>query len=93
MGENGSAQARRRSRRDERRRQRSNRGDGRFVAVDGLRKALPGANRSAARSPGAPDDKSEHSALMQKAADITVAAYRHTTSGSRRHDFRTTARS
>jgi Xaa-Pro dipeptidase len=53
----------------------------RFFAVDGLRRALPGVELR----PGAPVVrgcrmiKSAHEiALMQKATDITIAAYRHT---------------
>ena len=53
----------------------------RFFAVDGLRRAMPGVEIR----PGAPVVrgcrmiKSPHElALMQKAADITIAAYRHT---------------
>jgi len=53
----------------------------RFFAVDGLRRAMPGVGIR----PGAPVVrgcrmiKSAHEiALMQKAADITIAAYRHT---------------
>jgi Xaa-Pro dipeptidase len=53
----------------------------RYFAVDGLRQALPGVGIR----PGAPVVrgcrmiKSAHElALMQKAADITIAAYRHT---------------
>ena len=53
----------------------------RFFAVDGLRQAMPGVEIR----PGAPAVrgcrmvKTAHElALMQKAADITIAAYRHT---------------
>jgi Xaa-Pro dipeptidase len=53
----------------------------RFFAVDGLRRAMPGVEIR----PGAPVVrgcrmiKSAHEiALMQKASDITIAAYRHT---------------
>jgi Xaa-Pro dipeptidase len=53
----------------------------RFFAVDGLRKALPGA-RIVSGAPvvrGCRMYKSPAElALMQKAADITIAAYRHT---------------
>jgi Xaa-Pro dipeptidase len=53
----------------------------RFFAVDGLRKSLPGVEiRNAAPvTRGCRMIKSAHeTALMQKAADVTVAAYRHT---------------
>jgi Xaa-Pro dipeptidase len=53
----------------------------RFFAVDGLRKALPGVTIRSGASVVRPIRmiKSAHElALMQKAADITVAAYRHT---------------
>ena len=53
----------------------------RFFAVDGLRRALPGV----AVRPGAPVVRgcrmvksAAELALMQKASDITIAAYRHT---------------
>ncbi len=53
----------------------------RFFAVDGLRRALPAA-RIVTGAPvvrGCRMIKSAHEiALMQKAADITIAAYRHT---------------
>jgi Xaa-Pro dipeptidase len=53
----------------------------RFFAVDGLRKSLPSVEiRNAAPvTRGCRMIKSAHEiALMQKAADVTVAAYRHT---------------
>ena len=53
----------------------------RFFAVDGLRRAMPGVGIR----PGAPVVRgcrmiksAQELALMQKAADITIAAYRHT---------------
>ena len=53
----------------------------RFFAVDGLRRAMPGVEIR----PGAPVVRGcrmikspAELALMQKAADITIAAYRHT---------------
>ena len=53
----------------------------RFFAVDGLRRAMPGVEIRAGASVvrGCRMIKSAHElALMQKAADITIAAYRHT---------------
>ncbi|MEA3008312.1 MAG: Xaa-Pro dipeptidase [Sphingomonadales bacterium] len=53
----------------------------RFFAVDGLRKALPGVDirNAAAVTRGCRMIKSPAElALMQKATDVTIAAYRHT---------------
>jgi Xaa-Pro dipeptidase len=53
----------------------------RFFAVDGLRRAMPGVEirPGAAVVRGCRMIKSAHEiALMQKASDITIAAYRHT---------------